>query len=105
MPIVIAMVRHSPENCAMFNTEARKATLSMMAQLEALLKKYGIKVLGAWAVSNEHLIIWVVEFPTLDAMEQFLNEPVMVKEMAFNTVEIKIATKLEDRTKELQQLG
>ncbi len=65
MPIIVATIKHSPENCAMFNAEARKATLAMLAQREALQKKYNTKMLGAWVVSNEHLVIWVMEIPTL----------------------------------------
>lgn len=103
MSIVLVTVRHSPENCAMFNEQARKATVDMMAARDELLKKYGAKMLGGWVVGNEHLVIWVLEIPSLDAIEQFLMEPVMLSQLAFNTVEVKIATSIEESAKLLQQ--
>ena len=103
MPIVLVTVRHSPENCSMFNAEARKATLALLAQQEELLKKYNAKPLGGWIVSNEHLVIWVLEVASLDTMQQFLMEPVMVAQSAFNITEVKIATSIEESAKLLQQ--
>jgi len=103
MPIVLVTVRHSPENCAMFNEEARKATLGMIAQQEELLKKYDAKMLGGWVVSGEHSVIWVLEVASLDTMKQLWMEPVMVAQLAFNTVEVKIATSIEESAKLLQQ--
>ena len=105
MSIIIATVKHAPENCGMFYAEARKATLAMLAQREELQKKYNTKMLGAWVVSNEHLVIWVMEVPSLDTLEQFLREPVMMASMAFNTIEIKIATSMEESAKLLLQQG
>jgi hypothetical protein len=105
MPIVLVTLRHSPENCASFNEEARKATLALLSQQEELMKKYSTKPLGGWVVSNEHLVIWVVEVPSLDTMQQFMMEPVMVAQSAFNTIEVKIATSIEESTKLLLQQG
>ena len=105
MPIVVAILRHLPETCASFNTEARKATLAFLAQQETLLKKYDVKPLGAWVVGNEHLVIWVMEVASLDTMQQLMMEPVMMAQSAFNTIEVKIATSMEEEAKLLQQQG
>jgi len=103
MPIVIVTMKHSPENCAMFNAEVRKATLALLAQQDELLKKYDIKKLGGWIVSNEHLVIWVMEVPSLDTMGQFMIEPIIIAQSAFNTTNIKIATSIDESMKLLQQ--
>jgi len=89
----------------MFNKEARKATLALMANQEALMKKYKAKPLGGWVVSNEHLVIWAIEVPSLDIMQQFMMEPVMIAQSAFNTIEVKVATSIEESAKLLQQQG
>ncbi len=105
MPTVLVTMRHSPDNCATFNAEARKATLALVSQQEALMKKYGIKPLGGWIVSNEHLVLFVMEVPSLDTMQQFLMEPSMVAQMAFNTIEVKVAVSIEESMKLMQQQG
>jgi len=105
MPIVLVTMRHSPENCASFNEEARKATLALVSQQEALMKKYAIKPLGGWIVSNEHRVLFVMEVPSLDTMQQFMMEPSMRAQMAFNTIEIKVATSIEESMKLLQKQG
>jgi hypothetical protein len=87
----------------MFNEEARNATLALLTNREALMKKHDVKPLGGWVVSNEHLVMWVMEVPSLDTMQQFMMEPVMVRQMAFNTIEVKVATTIEESAKLLQQ--
>ena len=103
MPTVVVTMRHSPENCATFNEAARKATITLVSQQETLLKKYDIKPLGGWIVGNEHLVIMVMEVPSLDTMQQFMMEPGMVAQMAFNTIEVKVATSIEESMKKLLQ--
>ena len=103
MPTVLVIAKHSPENCAMFNEEARKATLALFSQQEELHKKYGTKMLGGWIVSNEHQVIWVFETPSLDVLDQYFMEPVMRAQSAFNTTEVKIVKSVKEVATMLQQ--
>jgi hypothetical protein len=105
MPTILVTSTHSPENCAMFNEEAKKATLALMANQEELNKKHGAKLLGGWVISNEHRVIWVLEVQSLDAIEQFFMEPVMLAQSAFNTYEVKVVRSIEESVKLLQHQG
>jgi hypothetical protein len=58
--------------------------------------------IGAWTVVSEHLLIWVYEAPSSDALQKFSMEPEMVKWMAWNTSEIKLAMNLEESLKLLK---
>lgn len=71
-------------------------TLELPGKLIGLEKKHGIKRIGAWTVIPEHLLVWVYEAPTSEALQNFSMEPEMVKWMAWNTSEIKLAMSLED---------
>jgi hypothetical protein len=61
-----------------------------------------VKRIGAWTVVPEHLSIWVYEAPSSDALQKFSMEPEIVKWMAWNTSEIKLAMSPEESLKLLK---
>jgi tyrosyl-tRNA synthetase len=104
MPTFLSIARHSPENCDWFNEKSRKVTLELIGKLDKLLKKHGCKMLGAWSVEpSEHLGLWVIEAPTLEAFQKFGMEPEVLAASAYCTIETKIVTSLEEETKLRQQ--
>jgi len=104
MPTFLVISRHSPENCNTFNEKARKATLELMGKLDGLLKKHGVKRVGAWVVlGGEHLNFMVFEAPSLEAFQKFSMEPEVRALNAYNTNETKIAMTIEESMKLLTQ--
>lgn len=103
MPIFMGISRHSPENCGAFNEKARKATLTFMNKMLELLKKHGCKNRGMWVVPSEHLNIWVIEAPSLEAYQKLSMEPETLALMEFQTIDTKVLTPLEESMKLLQQ--
>jgi hypothetical protein len=102
MPIFLIISRHSAENCPLNNERMKAMTLALPAKLVGLEKKHGVKRIGAWTVVPEHLLIWVYEAPSSDALQGFSMEPEIVKWMAWNTSEIKLAMSLEESMKLLK---
>jgi hypothetical protein len=102
MPIFLIISRHSPENCPMNNEKMKKITLELPAKLSGLEKKQGIKRVGVWTVIPEHLLVWVYEAPSSEALQKFSMEPEIAKWMAWNTSEIKLAMSLEESMKLLK---
>ncbi len=96
MPTFLVISKHSPENCWRFNKEAKKVHLDLAGNLEELLKKYSIKMLGCWFVLFEHTLYEVYDAPSLEAFEKMSQEPEIVNWSAFNTVEIKLVSTLEE---------
>jgi muconolactone delta-isomerase len=96
MPIFILISKHSPENCPLFNQKARKVMMEAMNKSEGLMKKHRVKMLGTWAVPNEHTGYEVYEAPSLDAFEKLGMEPAIMAMGEFNTMEIKAATSYEE---------
>jgi hypothetical protein len=77
-------------------------TLALPAKLVGLEKKHRAKRIGAWTVVPEHLLVWVYEAPSSDALQEFSMEHEIVKWMAWNTSEIKLAMSLEESMKLLR---
>lgn len=104
MPTFLLINKHSPENCWMFNKEAKKVHLDLVEKLEVILKKYEIKMLGCWFALSEHTMYEVYEAPSLEAFEKMAQEPEIVKWSAYNTVEIKLVSPFEEVMKILKHL-
>jgi hypothetical protein len=102
MPAMIVFQRHSVENCPMNNEKMRKMALELMDKIPAITKKHGIKMAGMWGVAPEHLNIIVYEAPSLDAFLKFQMEPEIMKMIAQNTTEVKIAMTVEESMKLLK---
>ena len=102
MPTFLIISRHSPENCPINNEKMKKLTLELPDKLVGLEKKHGLKRVGAWTVIPEHLLVWLYEAPSSEALQDFSMEPEMVKWMAWNTSEIKLAMSLEESIKLLK---
>jgi hypothetical protein len=102
MPTFLIVSRHSPENCPINNEKMKKLTLELPEKLGDLEKKHGIKRVGVWTVIPEHLTVWVYEAPSSDSLQKFSVEPDIVKWMAWNTSEIKLAMSLEESNKLLE---
>ena len=103
MPTFLMISRHSAENCPLNNEKMKKMTLELPGKLSGLEKKHGVKRVGAWTVIPEHLLIWVYEASSSDALQKFSMEPEIVKWMAWNTSEIKLAMSLEESMKLLKK--
>jgi len=103
MPTFLAISRHSPESCPMFDDKRRKGLLELTEKLEGVAKKHGVKVVGLWNVFSEHLTVAVYEAPSLEAFQKLQMDPELAVWYAFNTQETKIALGMEDIVKMLKQ--
>jgi hypothetical protein len=102
MVIFLIISRHSAENCPLNNEKMKAMTLELPDKLIGLEKKHGVKRVGAWTVIQEHLLVWVYEAPSSEALQNFSMEPEIVRWMAWNTSEIKLAMSLEESMKLLR---
>ena len=102
MVIFLIISRHSAENCPLNNEKMKAMTLELPDKLSGLEKKHGVERVGAWTVIQEHLLVWVYEAPSSEALQNFSMEPEIVKWMAWNTSEIKLAMSFEESMKLLK---
>jgi len=95
--------KHSPESCPMNNEKAKKISVEVAGKLEKLTKKHALKMTGSWTVIPERTMFLFFEALTSDAFQKFAIEPDMMKWIAANTTEIKMAMTLEESIKILRQ--
>ena len=87
----------------MVSEDAKKITLEVNSRLGELATKHGVKVLGGWAVHQEHLLVMVYEAATLEAFQGFLMEPAIMNWISIqDTTEYKLAMTLEESMKLLK---
>jgi len=103
MPTFLLISRHTPENCPMNNEKKRKANLAYFGKWDAWSKKYKVKMVGAWSVSDEHVTFLVIEAPSLEAFQKLRMEPEARAVAATETIEIKMAINKEEILKILRQ--
>jgi len=81
----------------------RKANLAYLDKFGAWTKKYGVKMVGAWSVPNEHLNLLVIEAPSLEAFQKISMEPEAMAVGAGETYEVKLALGIQEIVKMLRQ--
>lgn len=102
MVTFLMISRHAPADCPMNNEKVKKTYFALAEKIGELTKKHGVKDVGSWVAMPEHLIVWVFEAPTSEAFQKFLMEPDMMKWIANNTTEIKMAMTLHETMKLLK---
>ena len=105
MATFLVMSRHTPQNCPNFNPQSRKVYASWLAKGEEINKKYGLKLVSYAGVFSEHLEVWIMEAPSLEAIQKAFMEPELLAVSSVNTMEIKLATNFEESMKLFQQLA
>jgi len=99
MSIFAVNMKHSPESCPLFNDEVMKKFKESIVNREDIAKKNNLKVLSAYSSVLDHIVNYLVEAPSQQAVEDYF------KEMGFafwNYIEIKQVQFVEDILKRVQ---
>ncbi len=97
--LFLQISKHSPESCPLHNETVKKATVSLMAKMDQLLNKHGIKMIGGWNAPDDHSAVAVFDVPTLEAMLNFSMEPEVMTWSSYHTTELKMIMTLEESMK------
>lgn len=87
---VLQISRHAPESCPVYNAKTRESTVALLQNMESLLAKHGVKLVGMWNDHAAHEVYSVYETPSMDAFAAAAMEPEMSAWLSFNTVEVKM---------------
>jgi len=90
--------KHSPESCPVNNEKSMKTWRAFEAKRERLMKKHGVKLIGAWHDAMNHRLIMVWD-GTLEKLMEFNMEPEMLAFLAFHTHEMLPVTTYEEAVK------
>ena len=104
MTTFLAISKHAPDKCPMFNETTRRIYEKWLSSYAESYRKNGVKLIGGWTVQSEHLNFWVVDAPSLEALQALMMEPEILALSAIETMEFKMAVNLEEVVK-MMQLG
>jgi len=102
MPTFMAISKHSPESCWMFNEKTRQIHSNLVKNLETILKKHKVTLLGCWFDLPGHTLYEFYDAPSLEAFQNMAMEPEILQWSSFNTMEIKSVSTLDDVMKILK---
>ncbi|MGA2768998.1 MAG: DUF3303 family protein [Candidatus Bathyarchaeia archaeon] len=100
--LILQTSRHAPESCPMHNEKVKKASVDLMARMDQLVKKHGIKVVGGWHSSPDHFFVVVYDAPSMEAMLKFSMEPEVMAWSSYHTTETRPVMTLEESMKLLK---
>jgi hypothetical protein len=72
LPIFAVNMKHTPESCPMFNNDVKKGFKELIGKKEEIQKKNEVKILSGWTSTLSHLIFFIVEAPSQQAIESWL---------------------------------
>jgi uncharacterized protein with GYD domain len=101
--LFLQISKHAPESCPMHNEKAKKATTDLMAKMDQLTKKYGIKTVGGWNSMSDHSVVVVYDVPSFEALMKFSMEPLVMDWSGYHTTETKPVVTIEESMKLLMK--
>ena len=96
VPTFSVNMKHTAESCPMFNAEVKKRFKEMLGKKEEAwdrAKKHGVQVLSAWTSVLEHLVFYIVEASSQEAVEDYFKD---IGFAFWNTIEIRQVRPVED---------
>ncbi len=70
----VALVRHSPESCPGSNARIRERAEQALGKMEEIGKKHQVKPKSMHVLTPSHLVIFILEAPSIEAVRDFLIE-------------------------------
>ena len=96
MPTFAVNLEHTPESCPLFNAEVKKRFKEMLRKRENAwdrAKKRGIQVLSAWTSVLDHLVFYIVEASSQEAVEDYFKD---IGFAFWNSIEIRQVRPVEE---------
>jgi hypothetical protein len=79
-----------------------KIYMDFDAKLGTLTKKYGLKMVGSWAITQEHVTIMIIDAPDPGAMLKFMRDPGTSDWQSHHIIKTRPAVTLEEAMKMLK---
>ena len=96
VPTYAVNMKHTAESCPLFNAEVKKRfkeTLGKREEAWDRAKKHNVQVLSAWTSVLDHLVFYVVEAPSQEAVEDYFKD---IGFTFWNSIEIRQVRPVEE---------
>jgi hypothetical protein len=95
----VLLATHNAEVCPLSNSKTRDLMLETAPQIPSIAERNGVTMVAGPYVSDEHLVVTVVEADKADSVHQFLSDTTLSQ---WNTVRVVPSLTIEEGMKELQ---
>jgi hypothetical protein len=96
----ILLGTHSAEVCPLSNSKTRDLMLQTAPQMPDIAERNGVSMVAGPYVSDEHLVVTVVETDDAEKVHQFLADSRLSQ---WNTVRVVPALTVQEGMKEIQE--
>jgi hypothetical protein len=96
VPTFAVNMKHTAESCPLFNAEVKKRfkeTLGKREEAWDRAKKHGVQVLSAWTSVLDHLVFYIVEASSQEAVEAYFKD---IGFAFWNKIEIRQVRPVEE---------
>jgi len=96
MPVFSVNMKHTVESCPMFNETVRQKFKELAGKRQEVAEKHDIKILSAYTSTLDHLIFYVIEAPSQQAIESYFTD---IGFAFWNEMEIRLVKTVEEVVK------
>ncbi len=96
----VLLATHTADVCPLSNSKTRDLMLEMAPQLPSIAERNGVTMVAGPYVSDEHLVVTVVEGEKAEGVHRFLSDARLDQ---WNTIRIVPSLTVEEGMKELQE--
>jgi hypothetical protein len=96
VPTFAVNMKHTAESCPLFNAEVKKRFKETLGRREDAwdrAKKHGVNVLSGWTSVLDHLVFYIVEASSQEAVEEYFKD---IGFAFWNSIEIRQVKPAED---------
>ncbi len=92
MEMFMAHMTHSAESCYLFNDKRRQELKGLASNRQDVAKEHEVKIISAVYPPLEHEIFYVMEAPSIKAVERYLKETGFA---SYNKIKIRHVRSME----------
>ncbi len=92
---ILQISRHSPDSCMLFNEQSRNMTVKLLKEMNGILAKHGVKLIGSWNDISAHEIFNVYDVPSMESFIKMTQEPDMMAWLSAHRVQNRVVLSLE----------
>jgi hypothetical protein len=96
----VLLATHTADVCPLSNSKTRDLMLQTAPQTPDIAERNGVSLVAGPYVSDEHLVVTIVETDTAEKVHQFLSDSRLNQ---WNTVRVVPALTVQEGMKEIQE--
>jgi len=98
VPVFCVNMKHTVESCPSFNETVKQKFKGLIGKRQEVAKKYDVKILTAYTSTLDHLIFYIIEAPSQQAIENYFMD---IGLAFWNDIEIRLVKPVDEVIKKV----